>query len=47
LEVDFIKDVTKKYGFDSINLFVNSSSHSEWLIYTKDDIVITDEEVSK
>lgn len=45
LEVDFIKDVTKKDGFDSINLFVNSSSHSEWLIYTKDDIVITDEEV--
>lgn len=45
LKVDFIKDVAKKDGFDSINLFVNNSSHSEWLIYTKDDIVITDEDV--
>ena len=45
LEVDFIKDAAKKDGFNSINLFVNGSSHSEWLIYTKDNIIITDEEV--
>jgi hypothetical protein len=45
LEVNFIKDVSKKDDFNSINLFVNNSSHSEWLIYTKDDIVITDKEV--
>src|SRR5690606_6743429 len=45
LEVNFIKEVSKKDDFNSINLFINNSSYSEWLIYTKDDIVITDEEV--
>lgn len=45
LEVNFIKDVSEKEDFNSVNLFVNNSSYSEWLIYTKDDIVITDEEV--
>jgi mRNA-degrading endonuclease YafQ of YafQ-DinJ toxin-antitoxin module len=45
LEVNFIKEVSKEDGFDSINLLVNNRSHSEWLIYTKDDIVLTDEEV--
>jgi len=45
LEVNFVKEITKKEGFDSINLYVNNNSHSEWLIHTKNDIVITDVEV--
>jgi len=45
LEVDFVKEKTKKDEFDSINLFVNRSSHSEWLIYTNNDVVISDVEV--
>lgn len=45
LEVTFIKEKTIKDEFDSINLFVNHSSHSEWLIYTKNDVVISDVEV--
>ena len=45
IDEDFIKEITKSDEFDSINLLVNSSSHSEWLIYTKKDIVISDVEV--
>ncbi len=45
LEVNFVKEKTIKDEFDSINLFVNHSSHSEWLIYTKNDVVISDVEV--
>lgn len=45
LEVNFVKEKTIKDEFDSINLFVNQSSHSEWLIYTKNDVVISDVEV--
>ena len=45
LEVNFVKENTIKDEFDSINLFVNQSSHSEWLIYTKNDVVISDVEV--
>ena len=45
LEVDFIKETTKGANFNSINLFISDKSHSEWLIYTKNDILISDEEV--
>lgn len=45
LEVNFVKEKTIKDEFDSINLFVNHSSHSEWLIYTKNDVIISDVEV--
>jgi hypothetical protein len=30
---------------NSIKLFVNNSNHSEWLIHTKNDLIISDEEV--
>jgi hypothetical protein len=45
LDVDFVKELTSNDEFDSINLFVNKNAHSEWLIYTKNDLVITDIEV--
>lgn len=45
LDVDFVKELTNNDEFDSINLFVNKNAHSEWLIYTKNDLVITDDEV--
>ncbi len=45
LDVDFVKELTNNDDFDSINLFVNKNAHSEWLIYTKNDLVITDKEV--
>jgi len=45
LDVDFVKELTNNNEFDSINLFVNKNAHSEWLIYTKNDLVITDDEV--
>lgn len=45
LEVNFVKEKRAKDEFDTINLFVNHSSHSEWLIYTKNDVVISDVEV--
>jgi hypothetical protein len=45
LEVNFVKEKTKKDEFDSIGLFVNHSPHSEWLTYTKNDVVISDVEV--
>ncbi len=45
LNVDFVKKLTNNDEFDSINLFVNKNAHSEWLIYTKNDLVITDDEV--
>lgn len=45
LEVNFVKEKAVKDDFDSINLYVNHISHSEWLIYTKNDIVISDVEV--
>lgn len=45
LEVDFVKEKTIKDKFDSIKLFVNNSTHSEWLIHTKNDLIISDEEV--
>jgi hypothetical protein len=45
LDIDFIKKKAKNDEFDSIELFVNRIPHSEWLIYTKNDLVITDKEV--
>ena len=46
LDVNFIKDKSTKANFDSINLIVNDKSHSEWLIYSKKDLVITDLDVT-
>jgi hypothetical protein len=45
LDVNFVKEKSIKNDFDSINLFINNISHSEWLIYTKNDVFITDLEV--
>jgi len=45
LDVDFVKQKTNNHEFDSINLLVNRIPHSEWLIYTKNDVVISDDEV--
>lgn len=45
LEVNFRKELENENEFGSIKLFVNNASHSEWLIHTKNDIIITDKEV--
>ena len=45
LNVNFLKEIVKDDVFNSVKLFVNNSTHSEWLIHTKNNLIITDEEV--
>ena len=45
LNVNFLKEIVDDEVCNSIKLFVNNSTHSEWLIHTKNDIIISDEEV--
>ena len=45
LNVNFFKEIINDEVFNSIKLFVNNSTHSEWLIHTKNDLIISNEEV--
>ncbi len=45
LNVTFFKEIINDEVFNSIKLFVNNSTHSEWLIHTKNDLIISNEEV--
>jgi hypothetical protein len=45
LNLNFRKELISESNFDSIKLFLNNTSHSQWLIYTKNDIIITNQEV--
>ncbi len=45
LDISFRKDLNDIGKFKSIELVVNNKLHSEWLTYTKNDIIIQDEEV--
>lgn len=45
LNVNFFKEIINDEVFNSIKLFINNSTHSEWLIHTKNDLIISNEEV--
>jgi hypothetical protein len=45
LNVNFLKEIVNDEVCNSIKLFVNNNTHSEWLIHTKNDLIISDDEV--
>jgi len=45
LAVKFVKDISTDDEFDTIKLSINNKTHSEWLIHTKNNLVITEDEV--
>lgn len=47
LDVTFNKELAKTEKIDSIKLYANNSYHSGWLIFRKNDLIITNKEVIK